>query len=143
MRLQALVKTYRLTAGNILAELSASLISPQLQTGLVTPTYGPTVAIDCSLGNDFIIQVTNNTAFAVSIPTNVPISGSTKQISVTIANGSGGAHGAITWTAGAGGFRLAGALPAIANNNQRTIIFRWSGTVFNELARTAADCLTA
>lgn len=144
MRLKSMVQQYILSGSTLTAKLNVGLITPTgAQTTAVLPTYGTTVVIDSSLGDNFIIQVTNNTAFAVAAPTNPPASGFTKLITVTIANGSGGAHGAITWTAGAGGFRLAGALAAIANLNQRSIIFRWSGTVWNEIARTAADCLTA
>lgn len=144
MRLKSIVQSYILSGSSLFAKLNVSLITPAgAQTTLVSPTYGPAVVIDCSLGNNFIIAVSNNTAFTVNAPTNPPTSGFTGLITVTIANGAGGAHGAITWTAGAGGFRLAGALAAIANLNQRSIIFRWSGTVWNEIARTAADCLTA
>jgi hypothetical protein len=143
MRLAALFRNYQLSGSSIIVKSDVAFQMAQVQTGLVTPTYGVAVVIDCSLGTDFIITVSNGVAFAVNAPTNVPASGFTKDITVTIANSSGGAHGAITWTAGAGGFRLAGALAAIATLNQRSIIFRWNGLVWNEIARTAADCLTA
>lgn len=143
MRLAALFRNYQLSGSSIIVKSDVAFQMAQVQTGLVTPTYGVTVAIDCSLGTDFIITVSNAVAFAVSVPTNVPASGFTKDITVTISNASGGAHGAITWTGGAGGFRLAGALAAIANGTQRSIIFRWSGTVWHEIARTAADVTTA
>jgi len=143
MRLATLFKTYQLSGSKILVQSAASFQMDQVQTTLVTPTYGVAVTIDCSLGTDFIITVSNAVAFAVSVPTNVPASGFTKDITITISNASGGAHGAITWTGGAGGFRLAGALAAIATGTQRTIIFRWSGSVWHEVARTAADVTTA
>jgi len=143
MRLAALFRNYQLSGSSIIVKSDVSFQMTQVQTALVTPTYGVAVAIDCSLGTDFIITVSNAVAFAVSVPTNVPASGLTKDITVTINNASGGAHGAITWTGGAGGFRLAGALAAIANGTQRTIIFRWSGLVWHEVARTAADVTTA
>lgn len=143
MRLTELVKSYRVSGANILTEFFGGIIGVQAQTRIVTPTYGVTVGIDASLGDNFIITATNGVAFTVNAPTNVPLSTYTKHLTITIANGSGGVLGAITWTAGAGGFRLAGAFTNPANATQRSVIFRWNGTVWHELARTAADVTTA
>lgn len=143
MRLKSLIRQYIISGSSILARSNASLVMTQGQTALVTPTYGANVTIDAALGDFFIISVSNNSAFTVLAPTNTPQSGFSKYISITIANGSGGAMGAITWTAGAGGFRLAGAFTNPANATQRSIIFRWNGTVWHEVARTAADVTTA
>lgn len=152
MRLTDVFKTWRVSGSTILTELFGGLIlngpltsTQSIQNTCVFPTYGANVAIDCSLGNNYIIAVSNNTAFTVLAPTNVPVSPLTQEITVTIQNGAGGAHGAITWTGGAGGFRLAGALAAIANGQQRSIIFRWQPTtsLWQEIARTAADVANA
>lgn len=157
MRLQQIIKTWRVSGSTILTEFFGGIITngaltvsglaqaTRLQSAVVFPTYGAAVVIDCSLGSDFIIAVSNNTAFTVNAPTNPPTGVFNQMITVTIQNGAGGAHGAITWTAGAGGFRLAGALAAIANGQQRSIIFRWQPTtgLWQEIARTAADVANA
>lgn len=144
MRFSEYLKTWRVTGGVQLAELFGGLIIPTVQTALVRPTWvAAGTTIDCSLGSDFIVTLTANTATTYLAPTNVPLAGFSGIITVTIANASGGAHGAQTFTAGAGGYRTQAAVPAIANNNQRTFAFRWDGSVWNEVWRTAADVLTA
>lgn len=143
MRVKNLFRNYQISGSSLLVQSDVSFQTTQAQTKVVSPTYGATITIDCSLGDNFIISVSNNTAFTISAPTNAPASGYSKLITITIANGSGGAMGAITWTGGAGGFRLAGAFTNPANATQRSILFRWSGSVWHEIARTAADVTTA
>lgn len=140
MRLKSLVQSYILSGSSLFAKMNVSFITPTGgQSTKVTPTYGPTITIDCSLGDNFIIAVSNNTAFTISAPTNAPSTGFTKKITITIANGSGGAMGAITWNAA---FALAGAFTNPASTKQRSVTFLWSGTGWNELYRTAADVTT-
>lgn len=143
MRVRNLFRNYQIAGSSLLVQSDVSFQTSQAQTKVVAPTYGVSVGIDCSLGDFFSIAVSNNTAFTITAPTNAPASGYGKLITITIANGSGGAMGAITWTAGAGGFRLAGAFTNPATANQRSILFRWSGLVWHEISRTAADVVTA
>lgn len=144
MKLNQFLKSWRVSGASQLAEFFGGLIGTEAQTTLVSPTWvAAGTTIDCSLGDNFIVTLTANTATTYLAPTNVPQSGRTKIISITIANASGVAHGAQTMTAGAGGFRTQAAIPAIATGTQRTFAFRWSGSVWHEVWRTAADVTTA
>lgn len=85
--------------------------------------YGVAVAWDASLGTIATLTVTNNTAFAISAPTNLT-TGAFYQI--TISNTSGGAHGTGTWNAI---FKTpTGTVPAIADTKNRTFTFYYNGT---------------
>jgi hypothetical protein len=98
--------------------------------------YSAAPVIDASLGNDFVMTITNATALVVAAPTNPPASGC-QIIRFTVKNASGGAHGALTWNAI---FKTqATAFSAVANGFNRTVQFRWDGTNWCELVRTAAD----
>lgn len=102
-----------------------------------TLTYGPSIAIDASLGNNFVVTITDAVAFVTAAPTNTPPSGFGQLISITYRNASGGAHGAGTFNAV---FKTqATPFPAIANGFSRTVWFLWNGTNWVEVARSAAD----
>jgi hypothetical protein len=83
------------------------------------------------------MTITDGNAIVVAAPTNPPAAGLCQDISFTVRNASGGAHGALTWNAV---FKTqATAFSAVANGNSRTVFFRWNGTNWVELVRTAAD----
>lgn len=138
MRLSDIVKTWRINGSAFLTELFGGLLTTKANCSVLTAlTYGPSIAIDASLGNDFVVTITDNVAFAVAAPTNTPPSGFCQDISITFRNASGGAHGAGTFNAV---FKTqATAFPAIATGQSRTVFFRWNGTNWVELVRTAAD----
>lgn len=133
-----LLKAWSIRAEGIFAELYGGIALNRAQTvPLVTVTYSPTPTINASLGNDFVITIADAVAFVVAEPTNPPPIGFAQQISVTFRNASGGVHGAGSFNAI---FRTqAAAFPAIANGQSRTIFFRWNGTNWVEVVRTAAD----
>jgi hypothetical protein len=79
--------------------------------------YGTTIATDASRAKVFFINITNNTGFTISNPTN---SKQGQRITYIILNSSGGAHGTISWGSE---FLLDSSLGAIANGKQRTISF--------------------
>lgn len=148
MNLKALIKTFR-AATNIVEWMGGAIFNGSVTaTGgftasagrivgvLTTLTYGVSIAIDASLGNDFVVTITDGVAFAIAAPTNPPASGD-QVINITFRNASGGAHGAGTFNAiyktAAAGF------VAIGNGNSRTYTFRWNGTNWVEWYRSAAD----
>lgn len=98
----------------------------------VAPAYGPAVAIDASLGNEFDITATNGVAFTVSNPTNA-VDG--ELITITIRNTSGGALGAVTWDTL---YKLA-AWTSPATGFSRSITFKYNGTNWVEISRTTVD----
>lgn len=147
MNIKALIKTWR-AATNIVEWAGGAIFNGNLScTGaftqsaaqvqpLVTVAYSATPTIDASLGNLFVMTIANNAAFQFAAPINPPASGS-QEITITVKNGSGGAHGAGTWNAV---FKTqATVFPAIANGFSRSIRFRWDGTNWVELWRSAAD----
>lgn len=156
MRVSDIFKTWRVTAGAVIAELFGGLIvnGDLTATGaigitgainrdaretepLVTVAYSATPTVDLSLGNQFVCTITDGVAFVVAAPTNPPAAGLEQVWEITFRNASGGAHGAGTWNAV---FKTqATVFPAIANGFSRTIRFRWNGTNHVELMRTAAD----
>jgi hypothetical protein len=100
---------------------------------LVVLTYSGTIATNASLADLFTITATNGTAFTISNPTN-PLTG--HRITYTIRNTSGGAHGLITWGAA---FKTAAAALTVATANSKSIEFKYDGTNWVELFRSAAD----
>lgn len=161
MRLGDIFKTWRVTAGTIIAELIGGLIvngdlsatgaitgsgtgtSGQMTLGsrviepLITVTYGAAPVIDASLGNLFVMTITDGNAIVVAAPTNPPSASQAQLIFFTVRNAAGGAHGALTWNAV---FKTqATAFSAVANGFSRTVVFRWNGTNWVEMVRTAAD----
>jgi hypothetical protein len=100
--------------------------------GSTNLTYGTSITADASLADDFVITVTNGTAFTV----NNALNGSAGQrIRYMIRNASGGAMGTITW---ASVYKLA-SFTNPANGFSRTIEFRNDGTNWVEQARTPSD----
>lgn len=137
MRLKGILKTWRINGSRVLAEFMGGLVLNGARCGVrTTLTYGAAIAIDASLGNDFVVTVTDAVAFAFSAPTNTPPTGFSQQINITVRNGSGGAHGAGTFNAV---FKTSAAVPAIADTKSRTFSFVWDGTNWVEVFRTAAD----
>lgn len=156
MRVRDIIKTWRVTAGVLIAELTGGLIvngdlsatgsitgsgassqGTRLTEPLTTLTYGPSIAVDASLGNLFVVTITDAVAFVTAAPTNPPAGSAAQVITITYRNASGGAHGAGTFNAV---FKtVATPFPAIANGFSRSITFRWNGTNWVELYRTAAD----
>lgn len=137
MRLAQLFKTWRVAGSRQVAELFGGLASNGASMSpLTTLTYGPSVEIDASLGNEFQVTVTDAVAFVIAAPTNPPYLGQSQTITLTVRNGSGGAHGAGTFNAI---FKTAGAIPAIGNANSRSFQFRWNGTNWVETFRSAAN----
>lgn len=140
MNLKALIKTWR-AATNVVEWMGGAIFNGPVTAApivgtLTTVTYSAAPVIDASLGNDFQMTITNNTALVVGAPINPPASGC-QVISFTIRNASGGAHGALTWNAI---FKTqATAFSAVANGFSRTVFFRWNGVNWVELVRTAAD----
>ena len=108
----------------------------EAQTGPTVLVYGPAIALDASLGNAFVVTVTDGVAFVFSAPTNPPPTGYAQVIAITIRNASGGAAGAGTWNAA---FKTDGNVPAIANGFNRTFGFHWDGTNWIEDYQSAAD----
>lgn len=103
---------------------------------VITVTYSAAPVINAALGNFFVMTITDAVAIVVAAPTNPP-SGTGQMIWFTVKNGSGGAHGALTWNAV---FKTqATAFSAVANGFSRTVCFRWDGTNWVEMMRTAAD----
>ena len=132
-----LLKTWRISGSRILAELFGGIATNGANVdALTTLTYGASIAIDASLGNQFVVTVTDGVAFAFAAPTNTPPTGFAQEIFITIRNGSGGAHGAGTWNAV---FKVTGNVPAIANGFSRTFGFRWNGTNWVQILVPATD----
>lgn len=96
-------------------------------------TYSASMTIDASLGNEFDITATNGTAFTINAPSNATDG---HRITITIRNTSGGAIGVITWNAV---FKINATAIAPATGTSRSIDFRFDGTNWVELMRTAAD----
>lgn len=137
MRLGELFKTWRIAGSSLLAELYGGLALNGPSCGIQTTlTYAASIAIDASLGNAFVVSVTDAVAFVFAAPTNTPPTGKVQTITITIKNTSGGAHGAGTFNAV---FLTSASVPAIANGKNRTFAFQWNGTNWVEIWRTAAD----
>lgn len=137
MRLAQLFKTWRVSGSRQLAELFGGLaLNGPACGGLVTLTYGPIIAIDASLGNEFVVTVTDAVAFAFDAPTNPPPTGMSQSIAITVRNAAGVNNGAGTWNAV---FKTAGNVPTITTAFSRTFAFRWNGTNWVETFRSAAN----
>lgn len=92
-----------------------------------------TLPDDCELSE---IVATNGTAFTINPPANNPQAWSTGLHAVEITNSSGGALGTLTWS----GFNITGgAWTQPGNGKRRMIQFRWNGSTWVEIARTAND----
>lgn len=106
--------------------------------GLVVLTYAAAMPVNAFLGNQFFVTPTDGVAFAFNVPTNSPAATVGQCLSITIIN-TFGVLGAATFTGGAGGFRIGAAWTQPANGFSRTIEFEWTGSVWKEVSRTAAD----
>lgn len=138
MVIKRLLKAWRIHGSGLLAEFFGGLAVNGPRAGiLTTAVYGANIAIDASLGDDFVVTITDNVAFTIAAPNNTPPTGYDQVINLTFRNASGGAHGAGTFNAiyktAAAGF------PAIATGFSRTFTFRWNGTNWVEWYRSAAD----
>lgn len=94
--------------------------------------YSASVPIDPGVGTEFDVTATNGVAFTVTNPSNA-FDGC--RITITIRNTSGGALGAVTWDTL---YKLA-AWTSPATAFSRSIDFKYNGTNWIEVARTAAD----
>jgi hypothetical protein len=141
MRFDQFVQTFRMQAGHLLAQLSGGLmIRESVRPGLVTVTYAASMVLDTAAGAVFQVTVTDNVAFVFAVPINPPPATAFGQrLTLIVRNTSGGAHGAGTFTAGAGGWRVSGNVPTIATANQQAVVFEWRGTEWVEVGRTAGD----
>lgn len=133
-----LLQSWRIFADRVFPQFFGGVICQgAVMNVLRTITYSAAPVLNASLGNDFVLTITDGVAFVVGAPLNPPPAGFTQDISITFRNAAGGAHGAGTWNAV---FRTqATVFPAIANGQSRTVFFRWNGTNWVELARSAAD----
>lgn len=96
------------------------------------PTYGVSVAIDASIGNEYDITATNGVGFTVANPTNAT---NGQRITITVRNTSGGALGAITWDT----LYKMSAWTSPANGFSRSIDFKYNGTNWVQVAQTGVD----
>jgi len=159
MNLKALIKTYRaatqvvewmggaifngdvtvtgaLNATGAFAPTGAINAGARITGPLTVVTYSAAPVINAALGNFFVMTITDGVAIVVAAPTN-PSATEEQMIWFTVKNGSGGAHGALTWNAV---FKTqATAFSAVATGFSRTVCFRWDGTNWVEMMRTAAD----
>lgn len=109
------------------------LVGAALYPAPVVLPYSPAIALNASLGAEFLVTATDAVAFAIGAPT----AGRAGQLlDVTIINGTAGALGVLTWNAA---FNLGAAWVEPAAGLQRTIRFRLNGAVWDEIGRTAAD----
>lgn len=138
MTVKQLLKTVRINGSRQLLEWVGGFLTSGANGGVATTlTYGPSIAIDASLGNEFVVTITDNVAFAIAAPTNTPPTGFAQVITLTFRNASGGAHGAGTFNAV---FKTpAAGFPAIATGFSRSFQYRWNGTNWVETFRSAAD----
>lgn len=98
--------------------------------------YSASITPDAQLSEWFEIVANNGAAFTINAPTNPPPNTEEQELEFTIRNTSGGALGVITWNAA---FHLAGAFTSPATGFNRSVRFRWRGTAWLEMSRTAAD----
>lgn len=111
-------------------KIAGALVSPN-----VTVAYSASMTIDAALGNRFEIVASDTSPFTINAPSN-PSDG--QEITVWVANSSGGTLGTITWDSA---FHLAGSFTAPATGHNRSITFRYrsASSTWYEVARTAAD----
>lgn len=138
MEVRQILKTWRIFAATVVAELMGGLI---VRSGfyqiITTLTYATSIAIDASLGNAFVVSITDGVAFAIAAPTNPPATGYAQVITITFRNTSGGAAGAGTFNAI---YKMvSNTLAVIATGTSRTYAFQWNGTNWVQLWQTAAD----
>lgn len=105
-------------------------------------TYSSSMTVPANYASHFVITATDNVAFAINAPISTApaltgITGVTscQVITITIRNTSGGALGTATWNAV---FKMA-SWTQPATGYSRSITFKWNGTNWIEIGRTAAD----
>ena len=123
--------TYR-GAGSINAA-AAYYVNGARITGREAVTYSASMTPNQRNGQTHTVTITDANAFTINNPTN-SVDGDV--VRIVLSNTSGGAHGAITWGAG---YKMAGALAAIATGFNRTVEFVYNGTNWVESFRSAAD----
>ena len=110
-----------------------TILSASINEKTVTLTYGATVNIDLRGGNNFVLTVTNTSAFTIAQPTNDVLG---KNWTLTIINASGGAMGAITWSAA---FKMS-AWTNPANGQNRSLRFQVVSASFErQIGQTGVD----
>lgn len=100
--------------------------------GPVTATFSGTVAINAALGDHFTTTITNGGAHTVGAPSN-PTSG--QEITITVKS----AYAAPATTGWNAVYHLAGAWVTAADGFNRSVTFRYDGSSWLEMYRTAAD----
>lgn len=107
----------------------------------VAPTYGANVTIDTNLGTDFTVTATNGTAFTLGNPVNCSTASCAGgRVTVTIVNASGGALGAVTWSAN---YRIS-CWTSPPNGFSRSITFETDGAnVWTQVVGSVQDVSTA
>jgi hypothetical protein len=108
------------------------LVLRHRRSELPVVAYSTSVTFDASMGGTFVIAVTDNVAFAINAPTGAETG---QKILVIVKNTSGGAMGAITWSAV---FKKT-AFTNPANGFSRSIQYVFDGTNWVEFSRGAAD----
>lgn len=147
MRLGDILKTWRIAGTRIFAELWGGLFltNGALAGNPTTATYSASITPELSGGDPVVITATDGNAFTINAPTFAsaamsatnPVSGGLVW-TLLIRNTAGGgtALGAVTLNAV---FKVAAAIPAIADAKSRAFCFAWNGTNHVELWRGAAD----
>ena len=100
---------------------------------LLTYTSGVAMTPDLRNGEWVRLTITNNVAWTINAPKGSYVG---QRVEFTIRNTSGGALGAATWN---GSFKFGAAWASPATGFSRSIQFRYDGTNWVEVGRTAAD----
>lgn len=95
-------------------------------------TYSSSMTFDAGSGTSFSITASNSTAFTINAPLHSSIG---QEITVMIRNNSGGSLGAATWNSI---FKMA-SWTQPGGGSSRSIIFRFDGSNWVEVSRTASD----
>lgn len=103
---------------------------------VVAPTYGVDVTINNDAGCQFLLSVTDSVNFIVLAPSNLNFP---QQITVTVANGSGGAMGTLSWS----GYVLGSKWVNPLNGCSRSITFEITSGTATEVSRSLSDVCSA
>lgn len=104
-----------------------------LEQSVSSPTYGVSVAVNAKSFNYVRVVPTNGVGFTIANPTNaLPM----LEVTIDVYNNSGGALGAIVWDTL---YKLSGAFTSPANTFHRQITFKYDGSFWREISRSAAD----
>ena len=136
MTLKSLLKTVRMNGNRALIEVFGGwLTNGGGCYAPVTLAYSAAPVMDASLGDHFVMTISNAVAFVFGAPINPPPTGSAQTVYLTVRNESGGAHGAGSYNA----IFKATAFPVIANTFSRTFAFQWNGTNWVQTLVPATD----